>query len=113
MDKYILKLVPEGRESQDLQLQSHKLERSILDIAKSTSSHVFCDLKYSGELGCSSIIHAPPNTAQTSIENRKEKNSSSRYTAAVISGTAKNTASNNKIQPSVRLITEKFILLPV
>ena len=54
MDKYILKLVPEGRESQDLQLQSHKLERSILDIAKSTSSHVFCDLRYSGELNCSS-----------------------------------------------------------
>ena len=54
MDKYILKLVPEGRESQDLQLQSHKLERSMLDIAKSTSSHVFCDLRYSGELNCSS-----------------------------------------------------------
>lgn len=54
MDKYILKLVPEGREPQDLQLRSHKLERSILDIAKFSSSHVFCDLRYSGELSCSS-----------------------------------------------------------
>lgn len=52
MDKYILKLVPEGRETQELQLQPHKLEQSILDVAKSSSSLVFCDLRYSGELSC-------------------------------------------------------------
>lgn len=63
MDKYILKLLPEGREEQDLQLQPHKLEQSILDIANSSSSYVFCDLRYSGELSCA----APENISNLCI----------------------------------------------
>lgn len=52
MDNYILKLIPDGRESQELVLHPHRLESSILDAVRSTSAYVFCDFKYSGELIC-------------------------------------------------------------
>lgn len=50
MDTFILKLLPDGREPQELVLRPHRLEASILDAAKATSSYVFCDFKYRGEL---------------------------------------------------------------
>lgn len=52
MDTYTLKLYPDGREPQELVLRPHRLETSILDAAKATSSYVFCDFKYTGELIC-------------------------------------------------------------
>ena len=52
MDTYTLRLQPDGREPQELVLRTHRVETSILDAAKSTSSYVFCDFKYSGTLIC-------------------------------------------------------------
>ena len=52
MDDFTLRLQPDGREAQELTLHTHKAEASILDAAKSTSSYVFCDFKYSGKLLC-------------------------------------------------------------
>lgn len=50
MDSLILRLLPEGQFSQDIPLQIHRLESSILDTTQASSLHVFCDCKYQAKL---------------------------------------------------------------
>ncbi len=50
MDEFILRLLPENHEPQELVLQQHQLANSILDIANTASAYVFNDYKYRAQL---------------------------------------------------------------
>lgn len=50
MNELILRLLPDHGDPQDLVLLDHQTENSILDTAKLSTSFVFCDHKYRGQL---------------------------------------------------------------
>lgn len=50
MDEFILRLLPDNHEPQELVLQQHQLASSILDAANAASSYVFNDHKYRAQL---------------------------------------------------------------
>ncbi len=50
MDELVLRLLPDNQEPQELVLQQHRLETSILDAATAALSYVFNDYKYRAQL---------------------------------------------------------------
>lgn len=50
MSELFLRLLPDIGDPQDLVLLDHQIENSILDTAKLSTSHIFCDHKYQAQL---------------------------------------------------------------